>query len=345
MRTRLGLDGRFEQGLGFFIQVQDVRYWGEEYGTRDPSADALDIHQVYFEVESFPVTGGTVRAGRQEFHLAEGRLIASPQWGQGGQSFDGIRWMRDLGEASLNFVYFRTREGSAYQHDSSADLTAAWVALPETWLGSFDFLAVHDRSDEPVGTGQTTAGSIWKRSSGAVFFRTQGMYQFGERTGSDVSAFMVAAAGTVTLADGRGAITLWYDHLSGDDRVRDGKTRAFSTLYAARHRFYGRGDYFRIIPEDTGGLGLRDAAIKLAFTPNPLLRLHLDFHTFRTAEVGTLSSGHLAEEIDFWIGYQFREVMNLEAGYSLTWAGTAMEELGRLDGTGHMAYLMTSVRF
>jgi hypothetical protein len=345
MRTRLGVNGRFDEGMGFFVQIQDVRYWGEEYGTRDPSADALDVHQVYFEVDSFPGAGGTLRVGRQEFHMAEGRLIASPQWGQGGQSFDGVRWTRRIRGANLDFVYFRTREGSADQHDSSADLTAAWVALPETPLGSFDFLAIHDRSAEESATAQSTVGSIWKLHSGPFSFRAQGMCQFGERAGSDVSAFLVAAAGTMTLADGKGAVTVWYDHLSGDDHSGDGETGAFSTLYAARHRFYGRGDFFRIFPEDTGSLGLRDAAIKLAVSPTPLLQLNLDLHTFRTAEIGTLSSRHLAEEIDLWIHYRFRDVMNVEAGYSLTWAGAAMEELGRLEGTGHMTYLMTSVLF
>ena len=156
---------------------------------------------------------------------------------------------------------------------------------------------------------------------------------------------LVAAAGTASLAGGKASVSLWYDHLSGDDRLGDGETGAFSTLFAARHRYYGRGDYFRDIPQDTGSLGLRDAAIKLAAIPTPLLRLNLDFHTFRTTECGSLSSRHLAEEIDLWVSYRFREVMNLEAGYSLTWAGTAMEELGRLEGTGHMTYLMTSVLF
>lgn len=345
MRTRLGLEGRFEEGVGFFIQVQDVRYWGEEASTRDPSAGALDVHQAYLEVESFPGAGGTVRGGRQEVHMAEGRLIASPRWGQTGQSFDGVRWTRPFGEGHLDIVYFRIREGSSQQHETSADLTAAWLALPSTALGSVDLLAVHDRSTEPEGTGQSTVGSVWKRSAGPLFFRAQGMYQFGERAGIDVSAFMMAAAGTVSLAEGNGSITLWYDHLSGDSRVGDGENGAFATLYGARHRFYGRGDYFKNIPEDTGGLGLRDAALKLALTPTPLLSANLDVHRLRTARRGTLSSRHLADEVDLWLRYRFREIMSLEAGYSVTWAGTAMEELGRLEGTGNMAYFMTSLSF
>jgi hypothetical protein len=171
------------------------------------------------------------------------------------------------------------------------------------------------------------------------------MYQFGRRMGEDVSAYMLAAQSTLGVLEGRGTLTLWYDHLSGDPDPDDDQGGAFSTLFGARHRYYGRADYFLNIPEDTGGLGLRDAALKLALTASPLLTLNLDLHTFFTAEKGALSSQHLAEEADLWVRYRFRRALALEFGYSLTWAGTAMEELGRLEGTGNVGYLMTSLRF
>ena len=124
-----------------------------------------------------------------------------------------------------------------------------------------------------------------------------------------------------------------------------GETGAFSTLFGARHRFYGRADYFLNIPEDTGGLGLRDAALKFAYSPTSHLSLNLDLHGFTTARRGALSSRRLGEEVDLWIRYLFREALNVEAGYSLIRGGPAMEELDRLDGSGNTVYLMTSLRF
>ncbi|MFH1765637.1 MAG: alginate export family protein [Gemmatimonadota bacterium] len=345
MRTRLALDARMEPGLGFFIQIQDVRFWGEETSNRDRSADAVDFHQAYLEVDSIPGIGGLIRGGRQEVTLAEGRFIAAPNWGQAGQSFDGLRWIRGVGGAPLNLVYLRLREGSSTPHDYSADFMAGWLALPAQDFGSVEFLAIHDRSSEPDGNRQSTVGSIWKKRSGDLSIRVQGMYQFGERGGVDVSAHMLAAQGSLALMDGKGTVTLWYDHLSGDHDAEDDEVGAFSTLFGARHRYYGRADYFLNIPEDTGGLGLRDAALKLALSPNPRLTMNLDLHHFRTSETGTLSNRHLAEELDLWIRYRFREALRLEVGYSLTWAGAAMEELDRLEGTGNVGYVMTSMRF
>lgn len=345
MRTRFAVDARMGPTLGAFIQVQDVRYWGEEATLRDRSADAIDFHQAYLEVDSLPGIGGLLRGGRQEVSLAQARFVAAPDWGQAGQTFDGVRWMGGVGSGNLDLVYLRLRENSSDTHEASADLLAAWLRYPGGALGSLDVLAIHDRSGMPAGTAQSTVGSAWTKETGPLSLHLHGMLQFGERGGEDLSAFFLAARGSLTFLDENGTVTLWYDHLSGDDDPDDGKVRSFSTLFGARHRFYGRADYFVSIPDDTGGLGLQDAAMKLAYVPGPLLSLNLDLHAFLTSERGTLSGRRLAEEADLWIRYRFREALRLEAGYSLIRAGPALEELDRLQGTGHVVYLMTSLRF
>ncbi len=345
MRTRVGLEAHMDPGLNLFFQIQDVRFWGEELSNRDRSGDAVDFHQAYLEVDSIPGIGGLIRGGRQEVTLAEGRFIAAPDWGQAGQSFDGLRWIRPMGDAHLDLVYLRLQEGFAPSHDHSADFLAAWLAFGVDRLGTVDLIGIHDRLGGPDGTGQSTMGSVWRKNSGALSFRVQGMYQFGERRGVDVSAYMLAAQASLAVLEGKGTVILWYDHLSGDSDPDDNEIGVFSTLFGSRHRYYGRADYFLNIPDDTRGLGLRDSAVKLALTPSPLLSLNLDLHTFLTAEKGDLTSQHLAEEADLWIRYLFREALAIDVGYSLTWAGTAMEEMGRLEGTGSVGYFMTSLRF
>jgi hypothetical protein len=345
MRSRVSMQGRWEEGFRLFLQVQDVRFWGEETSNRDRSADAVDFHQAFLEVDDLPGVGGRIRAGRQEVSLGEGRFISAPDWGQAGQSFDGVLWSREAGARELELLYLRVREGSSDVHDTSADFTAISFATPIRNLGSLQILAIHDRSTDEMETRQTTLGPTWKWEKAELALRAQGMLQFGERAGRDVSAHMLALSAGIQVLKGRGTLTFWYDRLSGDSDPTDSDDRAFSTLFGARHRYYGRGDYFLTIPEDTGYLGLQDAAVKLALRPDPRLRLNLDFHSFRTTEVGGLSSQTLGEEVDFWASYLFRDVLQLEAGFSVIWAGTAMEELGRLDGNGTTVYLMTSLRF
>jgi hypothetical protein len=345
MRTRLTLDAVTESGLRLFIQPQDVRDWGEEIDERDKVADAVDFHQAFLEVGRLPALGGLIRVGRQEVALGEERFLGAPDWGQAGQTFDGVRYIRASGGRRLDAVYLKLQESLAPAHQHDADLLAVWYVLPPGEMGSVDLLGFRDREMKPGGTRQNTTGGIWKGSPGPFDLRLQGMFQFGKRDGMEVEAFMLAGLAGLSVLDGRGTVTLWYDYLSGNQDSGDDKVQVFTTLYSARNRYYGRADYFTDIPAHTGGLGLQDAALKLSYRPSEALSLNLDLHSFRTAQPGDLSSRRLAEEADGWVRYRFRQYLTLQGGFSLTWGGPAMEELGRLKGRGEYAYFMTSLRF
>ncbi|NNM35004.1 MAG: hypothetical protein HKO53_18140, partial [Gemmatimonadetes bacterium] len=48
MRVRASVEAALDKGISVFIQLQDVRIWGEETSTLgDFSADQLDLHQGY----------------------------------------------------------------------------------------------------------------------------------------------------------------------------------------------------------------------------------------------------------------------------------------------------------
>jgi hypothetical protein len=346
MRTRIGLQARVEEGLGLFIQIQDVRAWGEETSPRDRSADALDVHQAYLEIEHLPLTGGTLRAGRQEVAIGESRLVGAPDWGQAGQAFNGARWLRPLGAGALDLTFLQIRESFlSLVHEYEEVFLAASYALPLGRGGTAQVYLLHDRDTEQEGTRQTSLAGIWRKETGLFSFRIQGIHQTGDRKGLEVRAYLLALSASLKLLDENASITLWYDRLSGDEDPEDDVVRVFSTLFGARNRYYGKADYFLSIPLQTGGLGLQDAAAKLAFSPSSILSLNLDLHAFRTSTVGELSSRRLGEEVDAWVRYRFRNHLAVQCGYSLTWAGPGMEELGILQGMGNFGYLMTSLRF
>jgi len=345
MRARIGLLARMEETLSLFFQVQDVRIWGEEASARDRSADALDFHQAYLEVDELPGIGGRIRAGRQEVDIGESRLMGAPNWGQAGQTFDGARWFRPREGGVVEATYLQIRENSSPSHEANEAFMAVSYAFS---LGDGDdgeVYLVHDRDTESAPTRQISVAGIWKKTMGLVDLRLQGIYQTGERSGIDVEAYLLAASGTLNVLDGRGTLTLWYDRLSGDDDPDDGVVESFSTLFGARNRYYGRADYFLDIPRDTGGLGLQDAALKLAWLPSSNLSLNVDLHSFRTEAEGGLDSMRLGEEVDTWARYRVREYLTLQAGASVVWAGPVMEALQRLEETGSFLYFMSSLKF
>jgi hypothetical protein len=345
MRTRLGLRAEMDGELRLFFQIQDVRVWGEETSVRDRSADAMDLHQAYLEVGELPGIGGVLRAGRQEVAIGESRLIGAPDWGQAGQAFDGVRWFRPAGERQLELVFLQLKESSSPTHEENARLLAASYSHPLRAGEEAEVYAIYTREWTPAGPRHLSVSGIWRKDAGPYALRLQGIYQTGKREGADVEAYLLAASGTLRILGERGSLTLWYDRLSGDSDPDDDLLEAFSTLFGARNRFYGRADYFAELPTATADLGLQDGALKLSYSPSPAFSLNLDLHAFRTTAEGDLSSRRLGEEADAWVRYRFREYVMIQSGYSLTWAGPGMQELGLLEGRGNFAYFMTSLSF
>lgn len=346
MRVRGAMDARLERGVRVFVQVQDVRIFGEESNTLgDFSADNLDLHQGYLELASVPGVGGTLRVGRQEMALGEQRLVGAVDWAQQGRSFDGLRYiLAPTGPVTLDLFGMKLRDETAGTQEFDSEFVGVWSALALGGAGSLDVFGLFLRESRELGTDLRTFGGLWRADVGRVKVRIEGSLQGGTRGESDVSAYMfgVAASGGIS---GGGTVGLSYDHLSGDDDPDGGESRVFSTLFATNHIFYGLADYFTDIPAHTGGLGLRDLALKYGFDPWAGTRFSADLHHFRAAKRGSLSTTTLGNELDLTFSRRISQELGLVAGYSFFQARTGMEELGRLNEDGHWAYLMLNAVF
>ena len=75
MRARLNITASLEQDVNVFIQLQDVRLWGEESDTfTDYNADNFDFHQAYMDIKDMGDTALSLRIGRQAIGLGGQRL-------------------------------------------------------------------------------------------------------------------------------------------------------------------------------------------------------------------------------------------------------------------------------
>lgn len=92
MRARVDLLALLERNIRVFLQIQDVRLFGEETGTlSDFRADNFDLHQGYIEINHSGDVGIDLRVGRQEVSLGGERLVGPVGWTQQGQAFEGVR--------------------------------------------------------------------------------------------------------------------------------------------------------------------------------------------------------------------------------------------------------------
>ncbi len=344
MRTRVELSSGLERHVSAFVQLQDVRFWGEEANTlTDFRADNFDLHQGYVELRSAEEGGWRLRLGRQEVGFGEERLVGPVNWTQQGRSFDGLRAGRDGSFGAIDAFAFVLAESAALGVPHESEFFGAYAQLEGIAGGALDLYSLHTHV-AGVGTNQATLGARYQAARGPWRYRIEGSYQLGDRDSATVRAFMVGARLGRMVAD-QIELTLWYDLLSGDPAPGDGRIEAFETLFATNHPFYGLADLFLDIPRHTGGLGLHDVALKLSATPQPDLRLTLDAHAFSVMRLGTLSSRRLGEELDLTARYRYSTSVVLEGGASYVRDGPGLVALGRLTEDLRFLYVMLTAKW
>jgi hypothetical protein len=346
MRVRGNVAAALEGGINVFVQVQDVRFWGEETNTLgDFSADNLDLHQGYIEFGELPYVDGSLKVGRQEMAFAEQRLIGSVNWTQQGRSFDGIRLSTSLAGHTLDLFGMKLAENTAPTQTEDANLLGAYSRVSMRGSGTLDLFWLYNEAFAANSTKQSTIGAEWVNSYDRVYVRVEGAYQFGERDGSDVSAYMFGGRLGTSLVEQDLGVTLLYDYLSGDPDPSGGDAQVFSTLFATNHAFYGAADLFLDIPAHTGGHGLQDAAAQVSFNLRNDMRAGAEIHFFRAADQGTLSTARFGEEIDFSVTYRHSQAVSIVGGLSFVQAGEGLKEMGRLTENSQWTFLMANVTF
>lgn len=346
MRVRAALDAHLESGIRAFVQVQDVRFWGEENGTlADFRADGFDLHQGWVELGDGAGAFRSVRVGRQEAAFGGERLIGAVGWTQQGRAFDGVRLSTGRGPLIVDLVAFQVGESAAPTRAEDAGVVGAYGVWTLDEERSVDLYVIGDLEDGDGGTRDATFGARYAAASGPWRYRLEGSGQLGTRVGRDVAAFMVGLRAGRSFSEGRARATLWYDYLSGDETPATGDVGAFRTLYATNHKFYGYADLFLDVPAQTGGRGLQDPAVKLSFEPVEAWSAGADFHAFRLARAGGGIDGRLGEELDLTLTHRYAEGVTLQAGFSQVWGGPGLRDLGRLTGDLQFAYVMLSAVF
>jgi len=351
MRTRASMAVALDRDVRAFVQFQDVRVFGEEASTLgDYSADGLDLHQGWFQLGDAAEEGEfSIRVGRQEAAYGGERLIGAVNWAQQGRSLDGARVRyRPSATAVVDGLAFRLRDSqTAPGNPPDESLYGVYSTLEAS--GALDLFALVDTHKEMVLDGtRYTVGARWLSNRGPLSWRVEGAYQGGGADGAlgtrEFAAFMLGGRVATALADGLTA-TLWYDYLSGDSDTGDATLRAFDTLFATNHKFYGYMDFFTNIPAATNQRGLQDLALKGSYGLGEGRTLRADLHSFRVAAANGLSSGHIGEELDVTYEWSYAAGVTFTGGLSYFLAGSDMPPVSAPGNYQVFGYVMADVRF
>jgi len=350
MRTRLGLKVNPAEKVTVVLQFQDSRTFGTELSTLADMGN-LDLHQGYVRLDDFlGAEGLTFQVGRQEISFGGERLIGPVGWHNVGRSFDGGRLYltrpairAEFWAAKTNELYDNTPAENRDKNIFGFDLEL--VRLPEFaprgyYIGEID----NDRSSAGLRKlSRHTLGVQATGKAGRLDYDLETALQTGELGGRDISAYLAALALGCTFKPETGTrLSAGYDYLSGNDGSADYK--AFNTLYATNHKFYGSMDYFINIPAATGGLGLKDFMVKFQHKFHPQVTCKADFHLFRYAREDSFGQKALGKELDLSLLYNCRKLVKNTIGLSIFIPDEVFERT-RGDRTAYWMYYMMTVDF
>jgi hypothetical protein len=312
-RARLGLRTAtlaLGDGLGGRVMFapQAAGSWGTSgtYGT--VGAAAAGIYQGYFELTSERLD---VKGGRFAMSYGEAFTVGDLDWNQNGRAFDGLHAHYKMKHGYVDAFATSTAEGHPIQDDTflagdrwfwgvyagfggylaeGLDLDAYFLGLSDPSTESADNQFTRD------GATRFTLGARAKQALGALDYRAEGGFQFGETTGpvdpsvghvpviADVSAVPVLAYAVegelgLTLAGFR--LGLGGSVASGEDG--DGaQSEAYDELYPTTHKWHGLMDV--IGTRSNVGRGF----VKLRAPLTKSLTALVDGHLFARMEDGGL---------------------------------------------------------
>lgn len=364
-RARLGVELRAPSGLAVVVRLQDVRAWGEEdHPLNDADANAFDAHEAYVRV---PLGGAaTLRLGRQELAFDNQRLLGAVNWRQTGQSFDAGRLSLQFDALDADLLFAVVRESA---HKGNIDAHFDQATSDDVLLGgahahgkpieSLELAGSYFiRKNDAIDEIRHTAGGVAQFTAGGFKASVEGYGQFGtieldvdgdgKPTTESLGAWL---AGVRAGYDFGGA---WAPTLQAVGDAVSGKSghpeKAFDTLYATNHQYYGELDYFLALPKDTGGLGLMDVGGRVGVTPIAPLTASLAYHLFRSMDEGPGGKSDFGQEMDVRVDWKALDGLSMGVLYGLFLPGELMQGLRGITDDGDLKaeqafYLTTDATF
>jgi hypothetical protein len=365
LRARLGVQASLSERAHVFMQVQDARTFGEEETTADGTADRLDVHQAWLQYgRELGSYAWSVRAGRQEIILGNERLMGAVGWSNTGRSFDGARLTvgpRTGTAWSVSTLAATVRErgrrftGDTPERDDHVLLGMFADVKPVELFVLHDHEAAYRQAE---GVDRTTLGArLTPPDFARLTTSVEAAYQIGNQVwdistdpvSQDIRAWLLGARlSYVPPLAVLPRIGVGIDYLSGDESPTDGTYRAFNTLYATNHKYYGYIDYFLDPAARTQDRGLVDGIASVAVALPRDLRLELDGHAFWTEQPLAPDAERLIGwELDVTLPVRLGPGQQLQLGYSAFRNGPAapLIGLGRERAWSHWAYLQATFSF
>ncbi len=354
LRTRFNAAFKPYRNVKIFLQLQDSRTFGEETSTlKDGSADNLDLHQAYFQIDYLFGLPLQLKVGRMEAIYGPQRLIGAVGWHNIGRSFDGIRFSYS-GPLKVDFFHFVELEANNSGNEGDKFFRGIYADYQLNSMLDIQPFALHQLSVPDSNLNRRTLGFYSHGKVAGVKYEIEFALQNGTYNPDSVSQSIDAKMWAVNAVYPLKMLPMGLrllgglDFISGDDNLGDNTYKAFNTLYATNHKYYGFMDYFLDLPKHTWQLGLNDLHFGAGLKPISNSDVSFMYHIFSADQNYTLASGtsstDFGKELDLTFKYRYNRNVLFVGGASFFTPGDIFQEKKGAD-QADWYYLMTIVNF
>jgi hypothetical protein len=326
------------------VQGQDSRVVAYDTAPVVPTSmlNSFDLRLAYVDLGRKSAKGFATSFGRQELLYGDGRLIASPDWGNVGRTYDSIRVAGYRPgvrvEAFFGAPVDVTRAFSTAK--TGERLAGVWATFdkvkPFGFVEGYSFAkslgaAVGELSVKGDAITYVNGFRIGGPVTRAVTWEAENVWETGHFGGDNLSAFGTHEAVSWTI--GKSAMkpkaTVEYNYASGDTNAKDGTRGTFDQIYASTHAKWGVADL-------VAWRNMQHAAAKFEFSPTKRLKIntalnHLWLATVQDgwyASSGTrlvlnrkATSRDLGWEPDVYFAYTLTRDLTVGAGFGMLFGG------------------------
>ncbi|MEI8385938.1 MAG: alginate export family protein [Nitrosomonadaceae bacterium] len=373
-RTRLHADIWYQDKFRLFAEGIDARNVSSNLAPLGIDVNHTDMLNLFADIKLADAKGGPayVRVGRQEMLYGSQRLISTLDWANTRRTFQGVKtfWRNPKLDVDAFWVRPMNVNPQSFDNwDTSRNFYGLWATY-KPQRGHFAdlyFLSLDNNSSgvaaKAIGTlnvGDSlvhTVGTRYIGDTNNFLYELEGMYQFGQRAGRDISAFAIASGAGYRFATLPMNPQMWlrYDFASGTRNQGDptNNSNTFNQLFAFGHYYMGFIDR-------VGRQNIHDLNAQVTFHPQPWLTVITQYHSFylanktdglyNAAGVLTLqdtngrSGSHVGDEMDLRFNIHVNRHQDVLLGYSKLWAGEFLKTT-KPGYSPDLFYVQYSVRF
>ena len=372
LRTRFHADLWYQDKVRLFAEFIDARILGADLPPLATDRNHTDMLNLFTDIKMANVNNGPVyvRVGRQELLYGSQRMISTLDWVNTRRTFQGVKTFWRTPTWDLDAFWVRpmiTEKNNFDNWDTQQNFYGLWGTnkYKPGHLVDLYFLSLDNNRDltaqavrqNNILQGNSNLHTLGGRLVGNIdnfLYELEGMYQFGQRSNLDISAFAVATGVGYRLPMPMNP-QAWirYDFASGDGNPNDGNSNTFNQLFPFGHYYMGYMDR-------VGRQNIHDINAQFTLHPMPWFTFISQYHRFYLANnrdylynasgLATIvdptgqSGSHVGDEIDFRANFHVNRHQDVLVGYSKLFSGNFLEKQ-RPGINADLFYVQYNIRF